>query len=374
MSFAIRAAGVLLCASASRALAQFDTTAWRFAGDSARVETFAGRPALMLRDALAYMPAARFRVGTIEFDLNVSNAAGFVGVQFRMQGAEDYEDFYFRPMNSGAPDATQYQPVFHGNTGWQIYVGPRYTAPIELHHDRWMHVKLVVDDDHAAVFVDSDTIAQYIPRLLGPTGTGIVAIYARFTAARFANVRVDTSRVAIPRRSVPESEAPAGVVPHWRVSPVVSEKLVAGKTALSPSDTHAIRWTDLGATERGTVNLGVAGTRSMDTNTVLASVVIRADAQRRLPFRLGFSDRARVYLNGRLVFVGDDSYRSRDPRFLGTVGLYDTLILPLDKGTNTLVVAVSEGSGGWAVTGAFDPTPGVTLVPAATVRAIGSRR
>jgi len=352
---------LIASASASNALAQFDTTAWRFAGDSARVETYAGRSALMLRDALAYMPAARFRVGTIEFDLNVSNAAGFVGVQFRMQGGEDYEDYYFRPMNSGAADATQYQPVVHGNTGWQIYVGPRYTAPIDLHHDRWMHVKLVVDEERAAVYVDSDTVAQYIPRLLGPKKTGILAIYSRFTAARFADFRVDTSAVAVRARSVAESEIPAGTVPRWRVSPVMSERRVAGKTTLAPSDTRDTRWTELAATERGIVNLGVAGPRSGDTNTVLASVAIRSDAARRLPFRLGFSDRARVYLNGQLIFVGDDAYRSRDPRFLGTVGLYDTVVLPLVKGNNELIVAVSEGSGGWAVAGAFDATPGVTV-------------
>ena len=222
-----------------------------------------------------------------------------------------------------------------------------------------MHVKLLVDDDRAAVFIDSDTIAQYIPRLLGPKSTGIVAIYSRFAPARFANVRVDTTKVAIPARSIPESETPVGTVPRWRVSSVMSEKRVAGKATLASDDLRAVHWTELSATERGIVNLGVVGTRSADTNTVLAGITIQADGQRRLPFRFGFSDRARVYLNGRLVFVGDDAYRSRDPRFLGTVGLYDTLVLPLEKGANTLIVAVSEGSGGWAVAGAFDPTPGV---------------
>jgi hypothetical protein len=69
------------------------------------------------------LPGARFRVGTIAFDVNIPDAVGFVGIRFRMQGAGDYEDYYFRPMNSGAPDATQYQPVFHGNTGWQARRG-----------------------------------------------------------------------------------------------------------------------------------------------------------------------------------------------------------------------------------------------------------
>jgi hypothetical protein len=40
---------------------------------------------------------------------------------------------------------------------------------------------------------------------------------------------------------------------------------------------------------------------------------------------------------------------SRDRSFLGTVGLFDELILPLKRGDNELQFAVSEGFGGWAV-------------------------
>ena len=64
---------------------------------------------------------------------------------------------------------------------------------------------------------------------------------------------------------------------------------------------------------------------------------------------LGFSDRALVYLGGRALFRGDDAYRSRDYRFLGSIGWYDTLFLPLVAGPNDLVIAVSEDFGGWGV-------------------------
>jgi hypothetical protein len=51
---------------------------------------------------------------------------------------------------------------------------------------------------------------------------------------------------------------------------------------------------------------------------------------KRLDF--GFSDRVRVYLNGNLLFSADDSYRSRDYRFLGSIGWFDSLWLPLAAG------------------------------------------
>ena len=65
--------------------------------------------------------------------------------------------------------------------------------------------------------------------------------------------------------------------------------------------------------------------------------------------QLGFSDRAHVYLNGAALYGGDATYRSRDYRFLGSIGWHDTVYLPLEQGDNELVVAVSEDFGGWGV-------------------------
>jgi hypothetical protein len=71
--------------------------------------------------------------------------------------------------------------------------------------------------------------------------------------------------------------------------------------------------------------------------------------------RFGFSDRVLVYLNGRPVYKGRAEWRSRDPRFLGTVGLFDELILPLRAGENEVWMAVSEDFGGWGVVAAIGP-------------------
>ncbi len=50
-----------------------------------------------------------------------------------------------------------------------------------------------------------------------------------------------------------------------------------------------------------------------------------------------------------LSYRGNDAFQTRDRSFLGTVGLFDELILPLKRGDNELWFAVSEGFGGWAV-------------------------
>ena len=68
---------------------------------------------------------------------------------------------------------------------------------------------------------------------------------------------------------------------------------------------------------------------------------------------IGFSDRAVVFLNGQALFRGNDSYRTRDYRFLGSIGFWDTVYLPLNEGANDLVIAVSETLGGWGVQARF---------------------
>jgi len=67
------------------------------------------------------------------------------------------------------------------------------------------------------------------------------------------------------------------------------------------------------------------------------------------------------YLNGRPIFAGRDDYRSRDYRFLGSIGWWDTVFLPLAQGDNELVIAVSETLGGWGVQARFTDPAGLTF-------------
>ena len=92
---------------------------------------------------------------------------------------------------------------------------------------------------------------------------------------------------------------------------------------------------------------------------MLARVVVHADRARHVPLELGFSDRAVVHLNGMPLYRGDDSYRSRDYRFLGSIGWFDTVYLPLQAGQNELVLAISESFGGWGVQARFPDAAGL---------------
>ena len=79
--------------------------------------------------------------------------------------------------------------------------------------------------------------------------------------------------------------------------------------------------------------------------------------------QFGFSDKVRIFLNGRPIYAGDDTQASRDYRFLGLVGLWDTLFLPLEAGRNEIAFVVTDGTnGGTAATARFEADPGLTIV------------
>ena len=113
-----------------------------------------------------------------------------------------------------------------------------------------------------------------------------------------------------------------------------------------------LSWSRLAVESNGIANLART-VKGRQPNTVFARVMIEAEQAMRRAFEFGFSDRARVFLNGRLLYAGDRKYQSQDYRYLGTIGLHDTLLLDLKAGRNELTIAVSEDFGGWGVMARF---------------------
>lgn len=189
--------------------------------------------------------------------------------------------------------------------------------------------------------------ALFVDELKRDVAAGSVGVkVGKFASAHFSNF----SYAAIdspPLRGRPES-APRGVISSWHISDAFAESELEGKTTL---DITARSWTRFETERSGLANLArVQGIEGLK-NTVLARKVILSHREQTKRLDFGFSDRVRVYLNGRLLFRGDDSYQSRDYRFLGSIGYFDALYLPLSMGENELVLAVSEDAtrGGWGI-------------------------
>ena len=67
-------------------------------------------------------------------------------------------------------------------------------------------------------------------------------------------------------------------------------------------------------------NISKAAERSRDTPAAIARFTLDSRSKRDQALSFGFSDRVKIFVNGRQIYSGDDSYLSRDYRFLGTVG------------------------------------------------------
>lgn len=343
----------------------FDSGRWQWHAAESRVEEHLGRPSLYLRGGIATVADARLTDGWIEFDLAFTGERGFLGGVWRVQDPRNFEEFYLRPHQSGNPDANQYTPVFNGIAGWQLYHGPRYSVPVAYRNDEWLRVKVVFSGGQADVYIgDLDRPVLFVDELkrsIEPGGVGVSAL-RDFAPAWFSNVSFAAMEAPpLLGRPGPPEPVPEGTITSWQVSDAFTEGSLAGRRVLSGEDLAKRSWTRLATERSGLANLARVQGIQLRKNTVFARKVIVSDRERIARLDFGFSDRVQVYLGGRLLFRGDDSGGSRDYRFLGSIGYFDALYLPLSRGENELLMAVSEDQGGWGVQAKLENLAGLNF-------------
>jgi hypothetical protein len=342
----------------------FDSGRWRWKAAESRVEDHLGRKSLFLKGGTAFVTDARFADGAIEFDVAFTGERGFMGGLWRAQDDKDYEEFYLRPHQSGNPDATQYTPVFNGIEGWQLYHGPRYTVPITHRFNEWTHVKILFAGTRAEIYVrDMEKPALFVDGLKrSPEAGGVGVTVGDFAPAYFSNFSFQAMESPPIQGKAGKLETlPPGAIPSWWVSDVFPEGSLEGRDTLAAEELAARRWTRLETESSGLANLARLQGIKARQNTAFARKVVISDREQVKQLDFGFSDRVRVYLNGRLLFRGNDTARSRDYRFLGSIGYWDTLYLPLKKGENEILLAVTEEVGGWGLQAKLPDLAGIVF-------------
>lgn len=337
----------------------------------AAIEQHAGRNAIALGkikgDApfgygAAVLNNVEFKNGTIEYDVMFGETRTFAGLMFRAQGPENTEEFYMRAHQSGNPDANQYMPRFNGVPSWQLYYGPQYAVPMTYDFDTWTHVKLEVADARADIYIGDMKEPALAVDLVRDPAIGGLSFWGLNLGgeAWFSNIDVTPAEtLQLSGTPVPTAQAEPGTIMSWNVSDAFDGTALTGvmlPDGLPQADMP------LSANINGMANLSRLQGVAEGADTVLAQVVVSSETAVHVPFDLGFSDDAKVYLNGDLLYSGSDRYAARDYRFLGTVGLWDTVVLPLQKGENTLAIAVTESVSnktGWAVMGRFEQSNGL---------------
>jgi hypothetical protein len=354
----------------------FDSPRWTIKADSAVREEYLGRPCLKLVNGTALLKDAHFTNGIIEFKIAMEQARYFPGIRFRVQDEGNGESYYLRPHQSGNPDAMQYCPEYNGAGSWQLYYGQGFNNAHKLPFGRWLSIRILVKDARAEVYFDDEKDpVLYIHKLKRPLAAGMISLNnGGPVPARYADFSyTPTNNVQLMNSPVPEPILPATVFTSWQVSRPFDEKIILDRSSLdSPGraplhplnsaprhnpDTSSFQWHTLPADERGVADLSILAGAVPGKNTVFVRQIIESDRMQIKKFSFGFSDRARVYLNWKLLYSGEDEFLSRDYRFLGTMGYFDELYLDLKKGRNELWMAISEDMGGWGVQGRLEDWP-----------------
>jgi hypothetical protein len=342
----------------------FDSELWNVEADESSVVTLYGQTALMLKGGSAQLKDLQLTDGLVEFDIAVSPERSFTGLIFRAQDNLNFEHFYIRPHQSGNPDANQYTPVFNGVSGWQLYHGEGYSAPADYRYDGWMHVKVAFSGTRAEAYIDSDVPTVVIDDLKrGSVVGGIGVSAANFAPAYFSNF------VAAP---LPDEyvfadagnstrETPDEVVSSWQVSDAFSSASISDILRLDGRHQDKRQWTSLPAEPGGITNLARVQGLEEGRDTVFARLRITSKERQSKGLRFGYSDAVAVFVNDELMYEGSNRYQSRDYRYLGTIGLFDKIYLPLEEGDNEVWFAVSEAFGGWGIQAQFDDLDGIAV-------------
>jgi|tagenome__1003787_1003787.scaffolds.fasta_scaffold20936455_3 hypothetical protein len=314
----------------------------------------AGRRGVRLSGAgvLASPHGVKLLDGVVEADLAVTAGRSFHGIAWRIADETGYESFFVRPHQVGNPDAIQYTPVFNGLSSWQLYHGDGFWRETRFPVGEWFTIRIEFAADRLRAEVAGSVVLEGT-RLRRPAAEGAVGVLVGGDDLLLGELRWSAEPPELPPPR-PEPELP-GVIRRWEVS----EPFAEGDLAAQLRAEH--RWTALEAEPSGLADLARVARLEDDTDTVFARFTVESDLARRVPLQLGFSDRAVVHVNGEPLYRGDDAYRSRDHRFLGSIGWFDTLYLPLVQGPNEFVVAVSESFGGWGVQARFPDAAGLRL-------------
>ena len=341
-----------------------DSPRWDLEGQ-AKVADYQGRKSLFLDGGAAVLKDLEMRDGVIDVDVATPASRGFFGIQFRItDDGANAEWIYLRQHKSGLPDALQYTPVLNTGRNWQIYNGPGFTGAVDIPKDAWFHLRLEVVGAQARLFLnDMEKPVLVMDDLKSGVQKGQVALAVLTGATYFSNFEIRATPDAGWQRRLPSM--PSGTLTRWSLSPSYDALERNLERPLTSVDSHAIRWQEVEAEPPGfvvinryresphpRVSFASDSSKRLEPQPGMKVVYARArivsDRARVRKLYIGYSDDVSVFLNGQILFRGRSAQNFRDPAFLGIISPEnDAIYLPLKKGSNELMLAISELGGGW---------------------------
>jgi len=341
-----------------------DSPRWQLEGNAKPAE-YQGRKCLLLDGGDAVLKDFEMRDGVIDVDVATPATRGFFGFDIRIAPDQsNYEEIYLRQHKSGQPDAMQYTPVLGTGRNWQLFNGPGFTGAVDIPKAEWFHLRLEVTGAQAKLYVkDMDKPALVMDDLKSGVQKGQIALYTLTGETYFTNFTVKTTPDAPWERHLPPMSP--NTITKWSISPAYDGLARNLEAPLSDAEAKSMQWQDVEAEPPGFVVLyryrqaphprvtfqGDFSKRlepQPGMKVLYARTFMESDREQVKKLSIGYSDDVSVFLNGKILYRGRSAQGFRDPGFLGIVNPEnDAVYLPLKKGRNELMLAVSELGGGW---------------------------
>jgi len=351
-----------------------DSPRWDLQGQ-AKVSEYKDEKALLLDGGAAILKDFEMRDAVLDVDVATPASRGFFGFDIRLpDDGLNYEEIYLRQHKSGQPDAMQYTPVFNTGRNWQLFNGPGFTGAAEIPKAEWFHLRLVVTGAQAKLYVkDMQQPALVMDDLKTGVQKGQVALITLIGETYFRNFTIRKTADAPWERHLPAMKP--NVITKWSISPSYDALARNLEHPLAPEEAKTIQWQDVDAEPPGFVVLyryrqaphprvTFQGdfSKHLDPQpgmkVLYARTTINAPRDEVKKLSIGYSDDVSAFLNGQILYRGRSAQGFRDPGFLGIVNPEnDAVYLPLKKGDNELMLAISELGGGWGFICQLDDAP-----------------
>ncbi len=323
----------------------FESDNWKII--TGKVEEHLGRTCFqgygMVKDMI-------FEDGIIEVDIAVNGKRSYPGIIFRQQSSINKERFYIRPHRAGLyDDAFQYVPTINGIDAWQIYNGPGYTAIYDDIVNEWIHFKIEIQGTRAQVFIDDSKIpALEIFNLEHEKSSGLIGLLGPMdSSAYFSNLSYTVDTI-LNFPDLPVKVRKQNIIKKWEIAEPIKDKDIKHYEKYPSKDILSnLTWKNCVADKNGYIDLAKFITPKQRPYVTIAKTQIESTTGGVQKLNFGYSDIIYVFVNGKIVFCGDNSYRSRDSGFLGAVGLHDAVFVDLQKGQNEILIILKDIFGGW---------------------------